>query len=178
MLWSWDILDVVLPGSLSTELNALLSLIINALFSYIFMKKRTALIVAVILFVLLAIATTIIIDRIYGPIVPTVYNVRITSVELGQYNSTTKEIPVTIKGDYGGRSCTTLNNIDVRQEGNTFFIDMTYTQQPSIGCTRDLVNAKKTVMLDMSQMPYGNYSANVNGAVKEFGFSANGITLK
>ena len=99
-----------------------------------------------------------------------VHNVAITDVSIGQYNNATKQMPVTIKGEYGGRSCTTLNDIGVRREGNAFLVDVTYTQTGA-ACTRDMVLMETTVYLGMSGAGQGPYTVSVNGLETGFAFS-------
>jgi len=109
-------------------------------------------------------------DAVTAPGTIGIHNVAITDVSIGQYNNATKQMPVTIKGQYGGRSCTTLNDIGVRREGNAFFVDVTYTQTGA-ACTRDMVLMEKTVYLDMSPTGQGPYMVSVNGLETGFAFS-------
>ncbi|MBI4019447.1 MAG: hypothetical protein HY364_04280 [Candidatus Aenigmarchaeota archaeon] len=99
-----------------------------------------------------------------------IHDVAITNVSIGEYNTTTQEIPVFIKGQYGGSSCTTLNDIEVISQGMQFIVNVTYTKH-SETCTKDLMLMNKTVYLDMSQSVQGTYSVNVNGEQMAFAFS-------
>lgn len=91
----------------------------------------------------------------------------VESIGIAILESFPVQVRVNVTG-YLGDGCTTLGEIDTRQEGDTFFVIVT-TQRPADAiCTQQLVGFEESVALDVEGLPAGTYTVNVNGITDSF----------
>lgn len=84
------------------------------------------------------------------------------------------QVSVNVTG-YLGDGCTTLNDIETTQEGDTFLVHIT-TQRPADAmCTQQLVGFEENVALDVEGLPAGTYTVDVNGVTDTFTLDVDNI---
>lgn len=80
----------------------------------------------------------------------------------------TATVTVTIMGDYPD-GCTSLHEIEVGQDQNRVIPVVVTTQRdPEMMCTMALVPYTESFEIDVSGLPSGNYSVDVNGVTANF----------
>jgi len=97
----------------------------------------------------------------------TIDEATVESIEILILESFPVQVHVNVTG-YLGDGCTTLNDIETTQEGDTFLVHIT-TQRPTEAmCTQQLVGFEESVALDVEGLPAGTYTVDVNGVTDTF----------
>ncbi|MAU00861.1 MAG: hypothetical protein CL608_27265 [Anaerolineaceae bacterium] len=97
----------------------------------------------------------------------TIDDATVESIDVMILESFPVQVHVNVTG-YLGDGCTTLNDIETTQEGDTFLVHIT-TQRPTDAmCTQQLVGFEENVALDVEGLPAGTYTVDVNGVTDTF----------
>lgn len=94
--------------------------------------------------------------------VPLISNAAVDSIEVLILESFPVQVNVRARGDLPN-GCTNINNVDVNQAGSQYNVTITTIQEPDQACTEALVPFEELIPLDVTGLPAGTYTVNVNG---------------
>jgi hypothetical protein len=78
-------------------------------------------------------------------------------------DQTTLQVSVVVQGSFPD-SCTSLGDVSQTVEGNTISVTLTGVQPEGMMCAQALTPFEETIPLDVSGLPAGEYTVDVNGS--------------
>ncbi|MEZ4711727.1 MAG: hypothetical protein R3A44_31335 [Caldilineaceae bacterium] len=91
----------------------------------------------------------------------------IRSIDVNVADASTDQVTVVVQGEFRN-GCAQIDQISQRMEGSTFIIEITTIQPADMMCTQALVPFEETVQLEVSGLPTGTYTVDVNGVTETF----------
>ena len=102
------------------------------------------------------------------PAIPVTGVAVVQSVEIQILESMPVQVNAIIRGQLPDAGCTTIASVNQVREGNTIAITLVTTTDPLALCAQALTPFERVVPLDVSNLPAGQYTVNVNGIVQSF----------
>lgn len=106
-----------------------------------------------------------------APAEPLIITPEIDSLEILTGEQTADQVPVKMRGVFPD-ACTSLSDILVEQEGNSFNLTVLAVQEQGEACGQVLVPFEETVVLDVAGLDPGSYSVSANERQVSFDLAA------
>jgi hypothetical protein len=98
----------------------------------------------------------------------------VDSVDVLIMESFPVQINAVVKG-YLNDGCTSIHEVNTRQAGNTFLIDITTSRPKDVACTHTVVSFEEVISLDVYGLKTGRYEVRANDVVNIFTLEADNI---